>query len=65
MASFFAFSTLFHLRLTFFRPEVPFKSTLLLCDKNIPSRDTSFMSRRRHHLVTFMHLGVAIHAVSV
>ena len=25
MARFFAFSTLFHLSLTFFRPEVPFK----------------------------------------
>ena len=43
----------------------PVKSTLLSCDKNILSCDMSFMSRRSHIMLTFTHLEVAIHALSV
>ena len=46
--------------------KTPVKSTLLSRDKNILSRDMSFMSRRSDiTVVTFRHLEVAIHAYSV
>ena len=44
----------------------PVKSTLLSRDKNILSRDMTFMSRRSDIMVvTFIHLEVALHALSV
>ena len=45
--------------------KTPVKSTLLSRDKNILSRDTSFMLRRSDYVVTFIHLEVAIRALSV
>ena len=46
--------------------KTPVKSTLLSSDKNILSGDVSFMSRRSDIMVvTFIHLEVALHALSV
>ena len=45
MACFFAFFTLFHLSLTFFRPEVPFK---LAC------QDEGHLNKRNHMQNFFM-----------
>ena len=44
--------------------QTPVKSTLLSRDRNIMSRDMSFLSRRSD-IMTFIHLEVAIHSLSV
>ena len=46
--------------------KIPVKSTPLSCDKNILSCNMSFMSRRSDIMaVIFIHLQVALHALSV
>ena len=57
MARFLPFFTLFHLSLTFFRPEVPFKlpQQIIYCPKSNLSESPNHFKYRKNILISRLH----------